>query len=63
LKSAILERGIALEVVDNLDGALGASTGGCIRILNGLSPATEFNTLAHDYAHLCAGNGYVRCPW
>ena len=51
LKSAILERGIALEAVDNLDGALGTSSGGCIRILNGLSLATEFTTLVHEYAH------------
>ena len=51
LKSAILEGGIALEAVDDLDGAFGTSSGGCIRILNGLSPATEFTTLVHEYAH------------
>jgi hypothetical protein len=51
LKNAILDRGIALESVDNLDGALGTSSGGCIRLLNGLSPATEFTTLVHEYAH------------
>ena len=51
LKNAILERGIALESVDDLDGALGTSSGGCIRLLNGLSPATEFTTLVHEYAH------------
>ncbi len=51
LKRAILERGIALEMVDDLDGALGTSSGGCIRLLNGLSPATEFTTLVHEYAH------------
>ena len=51
LKSAILERGIALEAVDHLDGALGTSSGGCIRLVNGLTPATEFTTLVHEYAH------------
>jgi hypothetical protein len=51
LKAAILERGITLELVDDLDGALGTSSGGCIRLLNGLSPATEFTTLVHEYAH------------
>jgi N-terminal domain of anti-restriction factor ArdC len=39
LKGAILERGIALESLDDLDGALGTSSGGCIRVLNGLSPS------------------------
>ena len=51
LKATILERGIALEAVDDLDGALGTSSGGHIRLLNGLSPATEFTTLVHEYAH------------
>ena len=51
LKAAILERGITLESVDDLDGALGTSNGGHIRLLNGLSPATEFTTLVHEYAH------------
>ena len=51
LKTAILGQGIALEAVDDLDGALGTSSGGCIRLLNGLSPATEFTTLVHEYAH------------
>jgi hypothetical protein len=60
LKTAILGQGIALESVDDLGGALGTSNGGCIRILNGLSPATEFTTLVHEYAHLCTGSHYVR---
>jgi antirestriction factor ArdC-like protein len=51
LKAAILERGITVESVDDLGGALGTSNGGCIRLLNGLAPATEFTTLAHEYAH------------
>jgi hypothetical protein len=40
LKTAILGRGIALESADDLGGALGTSSGGCIRLLNGLSPCT-----------------------
>jgi hypothetical protein len=51
LRTAIVERGIALEWVDDLDGALGTSSGGRICILNGLSPAVEFTTRAHEYAH------------
>jgi hypothetical protein len=51
LKAAILGRGIALESVDDLGGALGTSSGGLIRLLNGLSPAMEFTTLVHEYAH------------
>jgi antirestriction protein ArdC len=51
LKTAILARGIALESVDDLGGALGTSSGGLIRLLNGLSPAMEFTTLVHEYAH------------
>jgi len=51
LKTAILGEGIALESVDDLCGALGTSSGGCIRLLNGLSPAMEFTTLVHEYAH------------
>jgi hypothetical protein len=60
LKTVIVERGITLESVDDLDGALGTSSGGHIRVLNGLSPAVEFTTLVHEYAHLCTDSGYVR---
>jgi len=51
LKTAILGQGIALESVDDLGGALGTSSGGRIRLLIGLSPAMEFTTLVHEYAH------------
>jgi len=51
LTAAIGKRGIAIEQVDDLDGALGASHGGTIRLLNGLSPAVAFTTLVHEYAH------------
>jgi N-terminal domain of anti-restriction factor ArdC len=51
LKIAILEQGIALESVDDLGGALGTSSREGIRLLNGLSPAMEFTTLVHEWAH------------
>jgi len=51
LRTAILGQGIAIESVDDLGGALGTSSGGCIRLLNGLSPAMEFTTLVHEHAH------------
>jgi len=59
LKTTILGQGIALESVDDLGGALGTSSGGCIRLLNGLTPAMEFTTLVHEYAHLCGVENYV----
>ena len=30
-----------------------------IRVLTGLSPASEFMVLAHEFAHLCTGIAYV----
>ena len=51
LQAALLERGIALDFVDDLGGALGTSAGGRIQILNGLAPASAFTTLVHEYAH------------
>jgi antirestriction protein ArdC len=51
LRSAIIERGISIEYVDDLAGALGTSAGGRIQILNGQSPASEFVVLAHEFAH------------
>lgn len=51
LKAAISTRGIALDYVEELDGALGTSSGGRIQILMGLQPASEFMVLAHEYAH------------
>ena len=60
LKTAILEHGITLESVDDLDDALGTSSGGHTQLLNGLSAAVEFTTLVHEYAHLCSAVGYVQ---
>ena len=51
LTNAIIEQGIVVQWVDDLDGALGTSSGGCIRLLKDLAPATAFTTLVHEYAH------------
>lgn len=51
IKAAIVAQGIALEYANHLQGALGLSCGGRIRILNGLSVASEFRVLAHEFAH------------
>ena len=51
LTAAIQHHGIDLAYVDDLGGALGTSAGGRIQILNGLSPAVEFTTLIHEFAH------------
>jgi antirestriction protein ArdC len=51
LRTAITERGISVEYADDLGGALGTSARGRIQILNGLSPASEFVVLAHEFAH------------
>jgi antirestriction protein ArdC len=51
LRAAIAANGIAIEYADDLDGALGMSTGGRIQVLNGLSPAEELMVLSHEWAH------------
>jgi antirestriction protein ArdC len=51
LKRAIAAHGIGIEYAENLGGALGLSCGGCIRVLNGLSAASEFAVLTHEFAH------------
>ena len=60
LKAAIATHAIAMDYVQDLDGALGTSSGGRIQVLAGLQPASEFMVLAHEFAHLCTGSGYVR---
>jgi len=60
LKAAIASHGIAVEYAQELDGALGTSSGGRIQVLTGLQPASEFMVLAHEFAHLCSAVGYVR---
>jgi hypothetical protein len=66
LRSAILARGIALDDLGDLGGALGTSAGGRIQIVKGLSPAEEFvvgeaiglqvGNAARDYIHLYHGD-------
>ena len=51
LREAIAARGITLDDVDDLGGALGTSAGGRIQIVKGLSPAEEFVVLVHELAH------------
>jgi len=51
LQAAIATRGIAIDEVDDLDGALGTSAGGRIQIVKNLEPAQEFAVLAHEFAH------------
>lgn len=51
LCAAIVERGIAIDVSDDLGGAHGVSLGGRIKILRGLSHAEVFVVLVHEYAH------------
>jgi xanthine/CO dehydrogenase XdhC/CoxF family maturation factor len=51
LKRAIAAHRITLEYANDLGGALGLSCGGRIRVLNGLSTASEFAVLAHEFAH------------
>ncbi len=51
VKTLIEAKGISLEYADTLGSALGSSSGSRIRILNHLSPATEFSVLVHELAH------------
>jgi hypothetical protein len=51
LKAAIVSRGIAVDYVQELGGALGTSSGGRIQVLAGMQPASEFMVLAHEFAH------------
>ncbi len=60
LKAAIASHGIAVEYAEELDGALGTSSGGRIQVLAGFQPASEFMVLAHEFAHLCSAVAYVQ---
>jgi hypothetical protein len=51
LRAFVSEQGIALDYSDDIRPALGVSRGGAITLPCGLSPAQEFNTLAHELAH------------
>lgn len=51
LRAAIQSRGIAIEEVAELSGAVGMSLGGRIQIVTGLSGAEAFVVLVHEFAH------------
>lgn len=51
LKGFASRMAIALEYSPDLGGPLGASYGGKVTLLQGLAPAEEFSTLAHELAH------------
>ena len=51
LHQVVASFGIAVAYEDDLGGAYGVSRGGTIGVLEGLSAAEEFNTLAHELAH------------
>jgi antirestriction protein ArdC len=44
-------QGISIEYSCEIAPARGTSSGGCIKLLPGQSPAEEFSTLAHEVAH------------
>jgi len=60
LRHAILARGIALDMSEDLGGALGTSSGGRIQILKGLAAADEFVVLVHEFAHELLHHGEDR---
>ena len=60
IRAAIASRHITLEYADGLGGALGLSSGGRIRVLTGLAPASEFLVLAHEFAHELLHHGSER---
>ena len=60
IRSAIARRDITLEYAEGLGGALGLSSGGRIRVLTGLTPASEFMVLAHEFAHELLHHGSER---
>jgi len=51
LHDAIRGSGIAFSRSNELGGAEGVSTGGTIRVREGLDPAAEFSVTVHEYAH------------
>ena len=51
LHQVVMSFGIAVKYEADLAGADGLSRGGTVEIREGLSPAEEFNTLAHELAH------------
>jgi len=62
LKRFAESRAITLEHSPDLGGPLGASYGGRIVLLQGLAPAEEFSTLAHELAHEILHRDKGTCP-
>ncbi len=60
IRTAIADRKITLEYAEGLGGALGLSSGGHIRVRTGLTPASEFMVLAHEFAHELLHHGAER---
>ena len=51
LRSFAHAQGISVQYSSEIAPARGTSSGGCITLLPGQSPAEEFSTLAHELAH------------
>ena len=51
LKAFVASRGIELLYEPDLEGALGKSSGGTIRLVQDLDPPKEFEVLVHEVAH------------
>lgn len=51
VEELIKSKGIELDYVDSLDGALGVSKGGKIEVLKGLPNGEKFSVLVHELAH------------
>ncbi len=60
LRNLVADMDIALEYRESLGGAQGVSSGGFIAIKKGLSPAEEFSTLVHEFAHETLHKGEAR---
>lgn len=51
LKGLVKQLSIELQYQEDLNGAMGCSSGGVIKLQSGLDPAQEFQVLAHELAH------------
>ena len=51
LKELVKQLSIELQYQEDLNGAMGCSSGGVIKLQSGLDPAQEFQVLAHELAH------------
>lgn len=51
LSALVATKGIALEYLPDLGGALGSSSNGTIRVKTDLPPAAKFSVIVHELAH------------